>query len=352
MSGLGGLNKSPNGVVIGLVQLQLPVVETPAQLAAQAGRIVAMVGKARRNNAGLDLVVFPEYALHGLSMSTAPELMCRMDGPEVAAFKMACIEHRLWGCFSLMEFNPNGNPYNTGIVIDDRGEVALYYRKLHPWVPVEAWEPGNVGIPVIVGPKGCKLALIICHDGMFPEMARECAYKGAEVMLRTAGYTPPIRHAWKITNQANAFQNLMVTASVCLSGSDGSFDSMGEAMFCNFDGTVMAEGGGRADEVITCEVRPDLVREARTHWAVENNPYQLWHRGYSAVQGGAQDCPYTFMQDMVAGTYRLPWHDDIVHTDGSSCGFAAPTRRHAPHNMREAPVEESSPSAPSARKAA
>ena len=35
MSGLGGLNKSPNGVVVGLVQLQLPVVDTPAHLAAQ-----------------------------------------------------------------------------------------------------------------------------------------------------------------------------------------------------------------------------------------------------------------------------------------------------------------------------
>ena len=35
MSGLGGLNKSTHGVVVGLVQLQLPVVETPAQLAAQ-----------------------------------------------------------------------------------------------------------------------------------------------------------------------------------------------------------------------------------------------------------------------------------------------------------------------------
>ena len=33
--GLGGLNKSPNGVVIGVVQLQLPVVATPEQLAAQ-----------------------------------------------------------------------------------------------------------------------------------------------------------------------------------------------------------------------------------------------------------------------------------------------------------------------------
>ena len=39
MSGLGGLNKSPNGVVVGLVQLQLPVVDTPAQLKSQAERI-------------------------------------------------------------------------------------------------------------------------------------------------------------------------------------------------------------------------------------------------------------------------------------------------------------------------
>ena len=328
MSGLSGLNKSPHGVVIGLVQLQLPVVETPAQLATQAQRIVQMMGKARRNNPGMDLLVFPEYALHGLSMSTEPALMCRMDGPEVAAFKAACIEQRLWACFSLMEFNPNGNPYNTGIVIDDQGAVALYYRKLHPWVPVEAWEPGNLGIPVIDGPRGCKLALIICHDGMFPEMARECAYKGAEIMLRTAGYTAPIRHSWEITNQANAFQNLMVTASVCLCGSDGTFDSMGEAMFCNFDGTVMAQGGGRADEIISCEVRPDLVREARIHWAVENNLYQLGHRGYSAVKGGATDCPYTFMRDLVDGRYRLPWEDQVVHTDGTSCGFPAPTRLH------------------------
>ena len=335
MSGLGGLNKSPEGVVIGLVQLQLPVVTTPLQLAGQAQRIVQMIGKARRNNPGLDLVVFPEYALHGLSMSTEPALMCKMDGPEVAAFRAACIEHQLWACLSLMEFNPNGNPYNTGIVIDDQGEVALYYRKLHPWVPVEAWEPGNLGIPVIDGPRGCKLALIICHDGMFPEMARECAYKGAEIMLRTAGYTAPIRHSWQITNQANAFQNLMVTASVCLCGSDGTFDSMGEAMFCNFDGTVMAQGGGGVDEIICCEVRPDLVREARIHWGVENNIYQLAHRGYSAVKGGAADCPYTFMRDLVAGRYQLPWEQQVVHTDGTSCGFATPTRLYEAHPRSE-----------------
>ncbi|MDA7419021.1 formamidase [Xenophilus arseniciresistens] len=327
MSGLGGLNKSKAGVVLGLVQLQLPVVETPEQLAAQTQRICALVGKARRNMANMDLVVFPEYALHGLSMDTNPAIMCSLDGPEVAAFKAACIEHRIWGCFSIMEANPKGNPYNSGLIIDDTGEIRLYYRKLHPWVPVEPWEPGNVGVPVCEGPNGVKLALIICHDGMFPEMAREAAYRGAEVILRTAGYTAPIRHAWRITNQSNAFQNLAYTASVCMCGSDGTFDSMGQGMFCSFDGTVMVEGGGRPDEIITAELRPDLVREARAGWGVENNPYQLWHRGYVAVQGGAQDCPYTFMQDMVAGRYRLPWADSVQVTDGSSCGFAAPTRR-------------------------
>lgn len=328
MSGLGGLNKSPNGVVIGLAQLQLPDPRTREAIWTQTQKIVAMVGKARRNNPGMDLIVFPEYSLHGLSMDTSPDIMCSLNGPEVAAFRAACVEHRIWGCFSIMEFNPDGNPYNSGLIIDDKGQTALYYRKLHPWVPVEPWEPGDLGIPVCDGPNGSKLALIICHDGMFPEMARECAYKGAEIMIRTAGYTAPIRHSWKITNQANAFCNLMQTASVCMCGSDGTFDSMGEGMFVNFDGTVMVEGGNRVDEIIGCELRPDLVREARKHWGVENNIYQFGHRAYVAVKGGAQDCPYTYMQDLMEGRYRLPWEDEVVHTDGSSCGFAPPTRRY------------------------
>jgi formamidase len=329
MSGLGGLNKTPNGVVLGMVQLQLPVVDTPDDLARQTARIVSMVGKAKRNMPGIDLVVFPEYALHGLSMNTDPAIMCRLDGPEVAAFKQACIDNAIWGCFSLMELNPGGNPYNSGIIIDDKGELRLYYRKLHPWVPVEPWEPGDLGIPVIEGPKGCKIALIICHDGMFPEMARECAYKGAEIMLRTAGYTAPVRDAWRFTNQANSFCNLMVTANVCMCGSDGIFDSMGEGMIVDFDGRILAHGTtGRPDEIITAEVRPDLVREARREWGVENNIYQFGHRGFTAVAGGAGDCPYTYMQDLVAGRYRLPWEGEVKVTDGTSCGFAKPTRRY------------------------
>src|ERR1700750_2746012 len=117
MSGLGGLNKAPDGVVIGLVQLQNPVVVTKDDLARQTGKICAMVAKARRNLPAMDLVVFPEYALHGLSMDTNPEIMCTLDGLEVAAFKKACVDNKIWGCFSIMELKPGRMPLNSGIII-------------------------------------------------------------------------------------------------------------------------------------------------------------------------------------------------------------------------------------------
>ena len=65
-------------------------------------------------------------------------------------------------------------------------------------------------------------------------------------------------------------------------------------------------------------------------WGVENNIYQLGHRGFTAVKGGAGDCPYTYMQDLVEGKYVLPWEDEVKIKDGSSCGFDAPTRYYQP----------------------
>ena len=73
-------------------------------------------------------------------------------------------------------------------------------------------------------------------------------------------------------------------------------------------------------------VRPKLADQARRIWGVENNIYQFGHRGYVAVKGGAQDCPYTYMRDLMAGKYRLPWEEEVEVTNGSSCGFAIPNR--------------------------
>ncbi|KAH9845890.1 Carbon-nitrogen hydrolase [Teratosphaeria destructans] len=258
-------------------------------------------------------------------MSTDARIMCRLDGPEVAAFKAACIQHHIWGCFSIMEENDLGASWNTGLVIDPKGDIVKYYRKMHPWVPVEPWYPGNRGLPVFSGPHGISIAHIICHDGQFPEMARESAYQGAEILLRTAGYTSAVRDSWEVTNRANAFCNLMWTASVCLAGSDGTFDSMGAAMVCDPEGAVVRRGNGRADEIFACEVRKGEAGARRREWGVENNLFQLGHRGYAAVVGGARDCPYTFMRDLVEGRYKPVGEEEVRVRDGTGCGIPKPT---------------------------
>jgi formamidase len=341
VTGLGGLNPSPGALVLGLVQAQVPVVTEPGHLMETARRLAGQLHGAKRGLPTLDLVVFPEYSLNGLDPGTWLDdaLLCDLDGPEIALLREACADAGVWGCFSLMERNPDGAPWNSGIIVDDAGEVQLYYRKLHPWVPMEPWQPGNLGIPVCDGPAGSRLALVICHDGMLPEVAREAAYRGANVILRTAGYTYPIQHSWRITNQVNAFSNLAYTASVCLAGPDATgIWSQGEAMVCDVDGTVLVQGDGLPDRVVTAEVVPARADEARRGWGVENNIYQLGHRGYVAVEGGARDCPYTYMQDLVAGRYRVPWEDDVVHTDGTGAGFGPPEQvRAGPRPVDGAP---------------
>ena len=121
----------------------------------------------------------------------------------------------------------------------------------------------------------------------------------------------------------------MVTANVCMCGSDGSFNSMGEGMIVNFDGTILADGTtGRADEIITAEVRPDLVREAREHWGVENNIYQFGHRGLRRGEGRRAGLPL----HLHAGPGRRHAIGCPGRTRSSTrrhaCGFPAPTRRY------------------------
>jgi formamidase len=105
---------------------------------------------------------------------------------------------------------------------------------------------------------------------------------------------------------------------------------MGEAMICDFEGHPIISGDGHPDRVVTGTIVPSRADEARLSWGAENNIYQLGHRGYVAAAGGATDCPYTYMQDLAAGRYRLPWEDLVQITDGTGHGFAPPRGSDAP----------------------
>ena len=196
MSGLGGLNKSPEGVVIGLVQLQMPVVVTRADLARQTERIVELVGKARRNLPTMDLVVFPEYALHGLSHGHQPgdHVHARRAGGR--GFKQACVDNRIWGCFSIMELNPDGNPLQQRHHHRRHGRASSSITaRCIPGCRSSRGSPAISASRCATDRTAASSRSSSATTACFRRWRANAPTRAPTIMLRTAGYTAPIRHA-------------------------------------------------------------------------------------------------------------------------------------------------------------
>jgi formamidase len=145
MSGLGGFNSTGDSVVITAVQSQLPsTIHDLSSLQASVSHICDLVRAAKRAYPATDFVLFPEYCVHGLSPQTwtSPELFCTREGEIVQEFRKICKEEKVWGCFGILERREvkaggavkEKGAYNTGVTINDQGEIVDWYRKMHPWV--------------------------------------------------------------------------------------------------------------------------------------------------------------------------------------------------------------------------
>lgn len=233
---------------------------------------------------GYDLFICPEFSLQGLDLVRWRDVSVEIESKEVNSLKEKCKELDVWGIFGLMlKKDKNQTPENVAITINNKGEIVNVYSKMNPWLPNEQSYPGDE-CQVFDGPKGSRIATIICADGDYSEIWREAAYKGANVIVRIAHYMSPWERAWEITNTGGAYFNQVYVLACNCVGTDLAYSYFGKSMAVGPGGDIIIESPCGLPYISKVDLYPGLIDSIRKNNATSNLLYSFNHRGASCKE--------------------------------------------------------------------
>jgi N-carbamoylputrescine amidase len=208
-----------------------------------------------------------------------------VPGPSTDALQQVARDHGVTILVSVFERRTAGLYHNTLVVLDERGEVAGVYRKMH--IPDDPayyekfyFTPGDRGFQSVktayasVGP-------LVCWDQWYPEAARLTAMQGAEVLCypTAIGWHPKEkaeegqaqREAWVTIQRSHAIANGVFVASVNRVGHEApaggeGLEFWGSSFVCDPFGIILAQASMDREETLLVDIDLRRIEEVRRHW--------------------------------------------------------------------------------------
>lgn len=213
------------------------------------------------------LVLYPEY--HTCPAVGAPDerrkqyeaLAEPLDGPRVERLQAIAAEVGVWLIpGTLIERGENGGLYNTAIAVSPDGEVVATYRKIFPWRPFEPFDSGG-GFAVFDIPDVGRIGLSICYDLWFPEVARQLAWMGADVVVSPAQTSTIDRAQELVLARATAIANQVFFLGVNAAEPSG----VGQSIIADPEGLVRVAAPSESSTYLTDVLDLEAVDRVRTY---------------------------------------------------------------------------------------
>jgi predicted amidohydrolase len=211
---------------------------------------------------GAELVVLPEKWTALGDPEQVAELAQALDGPAISWARSLARELSVdLVAGSLAELvEGESKRRNTSVHIGADGELRAAYRKLHMFdVEVDgvsyaesAHEQPGEELVLSELAHGPLLGMTICYDLRFPELYRQLALRGAEVISVPSAFTlATTRDHWEILLRARAIENqCFVIAANQVGEHPGGFRSGGRSTIIDPWGLVLASAPDRECAVV------------------------------------------------------------------------------------------------------
>jgi predicted amidohydrolase len=224
---------------------------------------------------GARFVVMPEYVSF-LGPKEQHEVIAEpIPGPTTERFAAKAREHGIYllgGSIHEQSDTP-GMYYNTSVMLDPTGEIIATYRKIHLFdIDLTGNVTANESSTILPGDEivtadvdGHTVGLSICYDLRFPELYRQLALEGAEILLVPAAFTMFTgKDHWHVLLRARAIEN---QTYVLAPGQFGAHEPnnaqcYGHSIIIDPWGTVIAESSD-SEGVVVADLDFELLRKIR-----------------------------------------------------------------------------------------